>query len=311
VSAVEEPRRRGLGRGLAALLGDPLTAVVDGDAEALGNGLRHMPIEKLRPGRFQPRRHFDQNAIDDLVESVREKGILQPLIVRRLSDEPDDYEIIAGERRWRAAQAAGLHHVPVLVRTLTDAESLEVALIENLQREDLSPLEEAEGYRRLQDEFAHTQEQLAQTVGKSRSHVANMMRLLALPSPIKTMLGEGRLTAGHARALLTAADPVRLAEEVVAKGLNVRQTEHLSQAPAKTAKKPSTGRDADLVSLEHDLAQVLGLKVAISAQGRGGQIAIHYTTLEQLDDILHRLSNGLHGRTPVQPVESEEFSVLE
>ena len=306
MTAVEEPRRRGLGRGLSALLGEPVAAAISTATNEVG--LRTLPIEKLRPGRFQPRRHFDQNAIDDLVESVREKGILQPLIVRRLPDEIDDYEIIAGERRWRAAQVAGLHDVPVVIRDLSDPESLEVALIENLQRQDLSPLEEAEGYRRLLDEFEHTQEKLAQTVGKSRSHVANTMRLLALPDSVKNLLEQGALTAGHARALLTADDPARLAEQVVSRGLNVRQTEQLAQeapGPKKSA-KPTSAKDADLLALERDLARHLGLKVAITAQGKGGQIAIHYTTLEQLDDILHRLSNGLHGHAPALSTDEPE-----
>jgi ParB family chromosome partitioning protein len=295
---------------LSALLGDPVVALeqTDPGETKIGSplkGLRNLPVESLRPGRFQPRRKFDQGAIDDLVESVKEKGILQPILVRPLPEEPDKFEIIAGERRWRAAQAAMLHNVPAIVRALSDREALEVALIENLQRQDLSPLEEAEGYRRLMDDFSHTQEELAKTVGKSRSHVANTMRLLALPEPVKRLLDDGALTAGHARALLTAADPFGLAQQVIAKGLNVRQTEKLaSQGPEKT--KPGKGaglsaKDADLLALERDLATMLGLKVAITLQGKGGEVAVHYTTLEQLDDILHRLSKGLHGR-PAQPV---------
>ncbi len=294
MTAVEEQRRRGLGRGLSALLGEP--AAVEAAVGPLAAGLRTLPVERLRPGRFQPRRRFDQQAIDDLVESVREKGILQPLLVRRLGE--DDYEIIAGERRWRAAQAAMLHEVPVIVRDFSDGEALEVALVENLQREDLSPLEEAEGYRRLLEEFSHTQEQLAQVVGKSRSHVANTMRLLGLPEPVKQMVDDGELTAGHARALLTAKNPVALARDVVARGLNVRQTEKLAAAKDAEPKSPPPPKDADLLALERDLAQHLGLKVAISLQGKGGQVAIHYNTLEQLDDVLRRLSNGKHGRDP-------------
>ncbi|MTJ82973.1 MAG: ParB/RepB/Spo0J family partition protein [Telmatospirillum sp.] len=305
----EESRRRGLGRGLSALLGDPVAPPVPSQsapsaeeavvAGTVLKGLRTLPIEKLKPGRFQPRRRFDQAAIDDLIESVREKGILQPILVRPLTDGSEDFEIIAGERRWRAAQAAALHEVPAIVRSLTDREALEVALIENLQRQDLSPLEEAEGYRRLMEEFSHTQEELAKTVGKSRSHVANTMRLLALPSPVKEMLDNGDLTAGHARALLTAEDPAALAEQVLAKGLNVRQTEKLSQqglAKAK-ARKPAPGKDADLLALERDLSNLLGLKVNIAlAEQGGGQVTVSYSTLEQLDNLLHRLSNGLHGR---------------
>ncbi len=310
MSMAEESRRRGLGRGLSALLGEPAAAVQpSGGAEptAVGSplkGLRSLPIEKLRPGRFQPRRMFDQSAIDDLVESVKEKGILQPILVRPWPEDPETFEIIAGERRWRAAQVALLHEVPAIVRTLSDREALEVALIENLQRQDLSPLEEAEGYRRLMDDFSHTQEELAKTVGKSRSHVANTMRLLALPEPVKQLLDDGSLTAGHARALLTSPNPVALAEQVIAKGLNVRQTEKLAQhGPEKAKSRKEAGasaKDADLLALERDLTNLLGLKVSITLQGQGGEISVHYATLEQLDVVLHRLSGGVHGR-PAHP----------
>jgi ParB family chromosome partitioning protein len=305
MSMADESRRRGLGRGLSALLGEPPAASeITADGEPMAGsplkGLRSLPIEKLRPGRFQPRRVFDQGAIDDLVESVKEKGILQPILVRPWPEDPDTFEIIAGERRWRAAQVALLHEVPAIVRNLSDREALEVALIENLQRQDLSPLEEAEGYRRLMDDFSHTQEELAKTVGKSRSHVANTMRLLALPAPVKKLLDEGALTAGHARALLTSPNPFALAEQVIAKGLNVRQTEKLaSQGPEKAKARKESGapaKDADLLSLERDLSNLLGLKVMITLQGKGGDISVQYSTLEQLDDVLHRLSNGLHGR---------------
>jgi ParB family chromosome partitioning protein len=306
MSTAEEPRRRGLGRGLSALLGDPVVAVAPAavvepeDAGTVGKGLRNLPVEKLRPGKFQPRRMFDQSAIDDLVVSVREKGILQPLLVRVHPEDAEAYEIIAGERRWRAAQVAALHEVPAIIRDLTDREALEVALIENLQRQDLSPLEEAEGYRRLMDDFSHTQEELAKTVGKSRSHVANTMRLLALPDKVKSMLDQGELTAGHARALLTSSDPVGLAQQVLSKGLNVRQTEKLAQkAPPQDKSRTGGGapdRDADLLALERDLTNLLGLKVAIRLQGKGGEVTVHYQTLDQLDHLLHRLSNGRHGR---------------
>ncbi len=293
-----EEKRRNLGRGLNALLGEtgmnanPPLAAAAGEVGEQTRGLRTLPIERLKPGRFQPRRVFDEASIADLVESVREKGILQPILVR-----PDggDYEIIAGERRWRAAQRASIHEVPVIVREMTDREALEVALVENLQRQDLSPLEEADGYRRLAEEFNHTQEELAKAVGKSRSHVANMMRLLALPEAIKGMVDKSELTAGHARALLTAADPVGLARHVVEKGLNVRQTEKLAgeaagAAKAKPAKKAEVPRDADLAELERDLAASLGVKVKIASTGKGGDITITYGSLEQLDDILSRLT---------------------
>jgi ParB family chromosome partitioning protein len=307
---IDDGKRRGLGRGLSALLGDPSTEEVTDDAPKT---VRTMPVETLHPGRFQPRRHFDEERIADLVESVREKGVLQPLLVRRDPEDDSTFEIIAGERRWRAAQLAQLHEVPVIVKEFTDREALEVALVENLQRQDLSPLEEADGYRRLLDEFHHTQEDLAKAVGKSRSHVANTLRLLALPDPIKTMLDGGQLTAGHARALLTSADPVKLAQQVVAKGLNVRQTEKLVQQPDKkaggngAAKLRDTTKDPDTAALERDLQQILGLKVNIRFHGKGGDLTITYGSLEQLDDILHRLSHGgREAARAVEPMDEEE-----
>ena len=301
-----EEKRRNLGRGLSALLGDSgvaaATAVMDKGGAAPAavagerfKGLRTVPTGQLQAGRFQPRRQFDEEAIADLVESVREKGILQPILVRPHPGRPDSFEIIAGERRWRAAQRAQLHEVPVIIRDLSDKEALEVALVENLQRQDLSPLEEADGYRRLVDEFSHTQEELAKAVGKSRSHVANMMRLLQLPDSIKTMVDKSQLSAGHARALLTAADPVALARQVVDRGLNVRQTEKLAAGDTAKPRAPSAGRvgaarDTDTAALERDLAGLLGVKVTIRSQGKGGELTIAYASLEQLDDILSRLT---------------------
>lgn len=332
-----EAPRRGLGRGLSALLGDPAPVAVPATVSNAGSIsaamaagqpasaidpsrlVRYLPIEKLQPGKYQPRRVFDQTAIEDLAESVKARGILQPILVRPL--DQDRFEIIAGERRWRAAQKASLHEVPVIVREMADIEALEIALIENLQRQDLSPLEEAEGYRRLMNEFHHTQEELAKTVGKSRSHVANTMRLLALPEGVKTLLDDGSLSAGHARALLTSPDPMVLAEQVVAKGLSVRQTEALAgQQPGKTPKAGKNGggvkspaaadsayRDADVESLERDLSNLLGLRVSIrTASVNGGELAVEYASLEQLDDILHRLSGGLHGRPNVPAGFSDE-----
>ena len=302
-----EEKRRNLGRGLSALLGDSGVAAATNVAankaavpagiaagEAL-KGLRVLPVECLRPGKFQPRRIFDEESISDLVESVREKGILQPLLVRKHPTELNCFEIIAGERRWRAAQRALLHEVPAILRDLTDKEALELALVENLQRQDLTPLEEADGYRRLVEEFQHTQEELAKAVGKSRSHVANMMRLLALPEPIKVMVDKGTLSAGHARALLTAADPVRLARQVAEKGLNVRQTEKLAATEGKAkattgGSRPPLSGDADTVALERDLTASLGIKVTIKTLGKGGELTLHYGNLEQLDDILSRLT---------------------
>jgi len=306
---VAEEKRRNLGRGLSALLGDSgvaaatnmvergTAAVAAAEPAAAGvalKGLRTMAISALRPGKFQPRRVFDEDSIADLAESVREKGILQPLLVRPHPDLADCFEIIAGERRWRAAQRAQLHEAPVIVRDLSDKEALEVALVENLQRQDLTPLEEADGYRRLVEEFSHTQEELAKAVGKSRSHVANMMRLLALPEPIKEMVDKGTLSAGHARALLTAADPVGLARQVTEKALNVRQTERLVATEGKV--RPAAGsravpvEDADTAALAQDLTAGLGVKVTIKSLGKGGELTVHYGSLEQLDDILARLT---------------------
>ncbi|WP_051341373.1 ParB/RepB/Spo0J family partition protein [Azospirillum halopraeferens] len=282
-------RRTNLGRGLSALFGEEAD-----DIQALDKvrQSKQVPIEFLHPGRYQPRRTFDEEAIQGLVDSVREKGILQPLLVRRDPGSNTDYEIIAGERRWRAAQIAGLHEVPVIIRDLSDREALEIALIENIQRQDLTPLEEAEGFRRLMEEFEHTQEDLARVVGKSRSHVANMMRLLSLPDPIKQMVQAGEITAGHARAVLTADDPVALAREVVKHGLNVRQTEELARRSAEGPRRggrPAAPRDVDLTNLEDEISARIGLKVAIKPQGKRGSITIHYQTLDQLDDVLRRL----------------------
>ena len=301
MNSVEEPRKRGLGRGLSALLGEPVSSAVKEEAggSAIGGGRfpQTLPVEHLRPGKYQPRHHFDQAAIDDLAQSIREKGIIQPLVVRQLSEKT--YEIIAGERRWRAAQAAMLHEVPVVVRELNDTEALELALIENLQRQDLTPLEEAEGFSRLMDEFQHTQEALAKVIGKSRSHVANMIRLLALPEPVKRLMDDGSLSAGHARALLTAQDPVGLARQVIERGLNVRQTEKLAQEAAgsagrTTAKGPKPEKDTDVIALERSLSNLVGLQVTITQAARGGELSIHYNTLDQLDDVISRLSGGVH-----------------
>lgn len=294
--------KRNLGRGLAALFGEEKEDYAELDRVRT---TRKVAVGQLRPGRFQPRRRFDDEALGTLVNSIREKGVLQPLLVRRLEGEADQFEIIAGERRWRAAQLAQVHELPVVVRELSDAEALEVALVENIQRQDLTPLEEAEGYQRLMAEFSHTQEDLSRVVGKSRSHVANMMRLLNLPEKVKSMLDDGRLSAGHARALLNAPDPLAIAEEVVAKGLSVRETERLAQSGktprarksgAKKSAMPATAKDADTRALERDLSLLLGLKVSIDLKGETGDISIHFETLEQLDDVLHRLKRDPQAR---------------
>jgi ParB family chromosome partitioning protein len=292
-----ESKRRGLGRGLSALLGEEISAAPEGEASL--NATMEVPVELLYPGRLQPRRRVSDAALEDLSRSIAEKGILQPILVRRHPNDPNSYEIIAGERRWRAAQMVPVHTVPVMVRDLSDREALEIALIENLQRQDLSPLEEAEGYRRLLDEFAHSQENLAQSVGKSRSHVANTMRLLGLPEPVKNMLDQGQLSAGHARALIGARDPLALAEMVVKRGLNVRQTEQLAKLDGSHAAAPrAAAKDTDTLALERDLGNLLGLAVEIKLRRNGGALVLNYSSLEQLDDILHRLSQGRHGGRP-------------
>jgi ParB family chromosome partitioning protein len=290
--------KRNLGRGLAALFGEEKEDYAEIDRV---RSSRMLSVGQLFPGRYQPRRRFVEDELTPLVESIREKGVLQPLLVRRLDGDSERFEIIAGERRWRAAQLAQVHELPVVVRDLSDSEALEIGLVENIQRQDLTPLEEAEGYQRLMSDFSHTQEDLARAVGKSRSHIANMLRLLNLPDAVKTLLDEGSLTMGHARALLNAPDPVALASEVVSKDLSVRETERLAAAEKKPAKlgtkskgaSANTGtKDADTLALERDLSMMLGLKVGITLKGESGDIAIHFETLEQLDDVLHRLKRA-------------------
>lgn len=292
--AARKSRPLGLGRGLSALLGSEAE-----DYAALDKvrAAKDVPIELLRPNRYQPRHRFDEADLEDLVESIREKGILQPILVRRLVDEPDQYEIIAGERRWRAAARAKLHRVPVVIRDFTDGEALEVAIIENVQRADLSPIEEALGYERLMKEFGHTQEQLGQIVGKSRSHVANLLRLLTLPPPVQEMLNDGRLTMGHARALVTAANPLALAQQIVRENLTVREVEDLAREQKPGAAKPgakrnasSAAKDPDIAALEADLSEAVGYKVVIEDNGKGGgELRIAYKTLDQLDELCRRL----------------------
>lgn len=286
-------KRKSLGRGLSALLGE------DNENQAAAitaQGMRTVAVEQLRPGRYQPRRVMDEAGIEELAQSIRDKGVLQPILVRRLNDGPQAYEIVAGERRWRAAQLAQVHAVPVIIKDIDDAEAMEIALVENLQRQDLNPLEEAEGYKRLMNEFSHTQEALSQAVGKSRSHVANAMRLLALPDVIKALLDDRSLSAGHARAILGAENPIKLAKQVVRRGLSVRETEKLAQASKQdnqaAFRRPAPAKDADTVALERDLGNILGLKVEIRHRDGAGSLAVHYDRLEQLDDVLDRLTTG-------------------
>ncbi len=285
----ERTKRRPLGRGLAALFGE---TEVDADLDPTSQ--RRVPIELIRPGALQPRRRCAEAELDALAQSIREKGVLQPLLVRPVATAEDAaFELVAGERRWRAAQRVGLHEVPVIVRALADSEALEIALVENLQREDLSPLEEAEAYSRLTAEFGRTQGSLAEALGKSRSHVANMMRLLSLPAPVRRRLDEGELSAGHARALLAAPDPASLADEVVRRGLNVRATERLVQRRAQLPRAPRPPvRDADTLALERDLGARLGLRVTIETKARGGALTLHYASLDQLDRVLRLLRGG-------------------
>jgi ParB family chromosome partitioning protein len=281
-------RRPPLGRGLSALFGE----ATDGRPGDSG-GVREVAIELIRPGAFQPRRHFDEAELEALAQSVREKGVLQPLLVRPVEEEAAAFELIAGERRWRAAQRAGLHQVPVLVRPMADIEALEIALIENLQREDLTALEEAEAYRRLVDDFGRTQANIAEALGKSRSHVTNMLRLLNLPELVRRRLEEGALTAGHARALLSAADPEALAAEIIRRGFNVRVTEQLVKRRAQPSRDTARqARDADTLALERDLSRALGLKVTIVGKARGGALTLHYANLDQLDHLLGLLRAG-------------------
>ncbi len=277
--------RRSLGRGLSALLGE-------GPARAAPEaGQRMLPIAQLEPSPLQPRRYFDPAELEALAESIRSNGILQPILVRAHPTHPGMREIVAGERRWRAAQIAKLHEVPVLERELADREVLELAIVENVQRDDLSALEEAEGYRRLIDEFGRSQEELAHQVGKSRVHITNTLRLLKLPEQVKNLLQLGKLTAGHGRALLAASAPEALAQRVVALGLSVRQTERLAARPPGARRREApTVKDADTRALENNLARTLGLRVEIEHGKAGGRLTIRYRSLEQLDEVVRRLN---------------------
>jgi ParB family transcriptional regulator, chromosome partitioning protein len=294
------PPRRGLGRGLSALMAD---AGVDASA-AVGDPAttvtpdRRVSISQLRPNPDQPRRRFDDESLAELAQSIREKGILQPLIVRPApaggAHAEPGYEIVAGERRWRAAQRAGLHEVPVLVRNFDDTEVLEIGIIENIQREGLNPIDEAAAYRQLIERFGRTQDKIAEALGKSRSHIANCLRLLNLPPPVQAMVVEGRLSSGHARALITASDPLSLARRVLSRGLNVRQTEALARAAQKPA-DPAVGdraKDADTRALQDALTAALGLKVSIDHRADGsGTVTLRYRNLDQLDGLCTLLGN--------------------
>jgi ParB family chromosome partitioning protein len=266
-------------------------------ADGPSAGQKRLPLDFIIANRSNPRRDFDTDQLDELTNSIREKGVMQPLLVRP-SEDPNNFEIIAGERRWRAAQRAGLHDVPVIIREVDDKEALELAIIENVQRVDLNPLEEALGYEQLIEQFSYTQQDLAQVIGKSRSHVANTLRLLKLPREVRDMVSNGQLTAGHARTLITADDPMALAQEIMTRGLSVREAEALSQQGVAKPAKTKLGatpmpRDADIVALEKRLSDSLGLKVALAYKLDGsGTLQINYRSLEQLDTVLALLTGS-------------------
>lgn len=316
---------KGLGKGLSALIGDNAAPVsptrtaiaraenegmVSGPQEAQPLPTNELPVGDLRPGKYQPRRAFRPDQLQELADSIAKNGIMQPIVVRAI--EEGGYEIVAGERRWRAAKLADLKTVPVIIRDLSDRVALELAIVENIQRADLSPVEESAGYQRLLDEFHYTQEELAETVGKSRSHVANILRLQNLPEELKEMLDKGELSMGHARALLGHPEAVKFAHDIVQRGLNVRQAEALTrrdpQKPIGRPRKAGQGgavplqggysvggnqqKDPDIIALEETLSENLGLRVSIDDRGQSGQISIEYETLAQLDDILRRLGDS-------------------
>lgn len=286
-----EDNKPRLGRGLAALLGD---AAEESGASERGRGQRRVPIEFLRPNPRNPRKSFDESDLTDLTDSIRERGVLQPILVRPVPNVSDAFEIIAGERRWRAAQRAGVHDVPVVVIEATDRDALEIAIVENVQRSDLNPLEEAVGYDRLMTDFGHTQLDLSKIIGKSRSHIANTLRLLKLPDTAKAMLADGRISAGHARALLAVQDPDGVAQRIVEQGLTVRDVERLGQPVADQGvklPKVTAEKDADTRALEKTLGDILGMIVQIKHRGESGEVLIRYQDLEQLESLCHRLQS--------------------
>lgn len=287
----EEIGRSRLGRGLAALIGDvgEETAVID-----RMRATRRVPISFIRANPRNPRRMFREEDLTELADSIRERGIIQPIVVRAVAGTADAYEIVAGERRWRAAQRAGVHDVPIHLVEVGDREALELAIIENVQRADLNPLEEALGYQELIEQFGYAQADLARIIGKSRSHVANTLRLMKLPEGVQELLRDGKLTAGHARALLSHDEPERLASEIVDKGLNVRQVEALAQEQAedqgrRVQRRERVEKDADTKALEKALGDALGMVVSIGHRGAGGEVRIRYRSLEQLDEVCRRL----------------------
>lgn len=291
------PKKRGLGRGLGALFEDDEGGYPAVDEDDRGGSVKRvlLGVDQLQPGLYQPRKHIDAQSISELAESIALHGVLQPLIVRPLEGEGNQYEIVAGERRWRAAQEAQLHEVPVILMQLENEAALEIALIENLQREDLNILEEAQGYQLLMEEFDLTQERAALKVGKSRSHVANATRLLGLPDGVKTMIRQGKLTAGHARALVNAENPEELAKAIIEQGMTVRDIEKVAsdRNKSKKPKKNKEPKDIDTLALEDEMSNILGMRVAIDIKsGHTGKMTINFKSLDQLDEILHRLSHN-------------------
>jgi ParB family chromosome partitioning protein len=291
----DDAARSRLGRGLASLIGD--VGAESQSNERVSRSQRKVPIEHVRANPRNPRKLFSDAELSELSASIRERGIIQPIVVRARA--ADNFEIIAGERRWRAAQRANLHEVPIVVLDVTDGEALELAIIENVQRTDLNPLEEATGYQSLANEFNHSQDDIAKVVGKSRSHIANTLRLLKLPETVKAYINSGKLTAGHARALINHPDPEAAARDIVEKGLNVRQVEALGQEQALakgkiigTRARASASKDADTLALEQRLSDLLGLVVGIDHRGKGGVLRVRYRTLDQLDEVIRRLESG-------------------
>lgn len=323
---IANPKGRGLGRGLNALFEDDEdlpTQLQSLDEASIQKAKTMLGVDQLRPGIGQPRRNFDEGALSELADSIKQHGVLQPLLVRLLDGQSDEYEIIAGERRWRAAQKAQLHQVPVVILEISDVEAYEIALIENLQREDLDPIDEAVGFQKLMEEYEYTQEKLAKAMGKSRSYIANITRLLNLPDEVQQQVSSGALSAGHARALITAENALELANEIIAGNLSVRETEKLvsSKSSSSTAKKKSSSgsgsstssnsegpqgfvsnsKDPDVVAVENELTNALGMQVDIdSANGRSGKISIHFSSIDQMDELMRRLltmpQNGLPNR---------------
>jgi ParB family chromosome partitioning protein len=314
--------QRGLGKGLSALISENYSQTVAAPATAatapdkapkksaeVASGVYTLSVKALHPGKYQPRTQFSDQAISELSDSIKKNGIMQPIIVRVSGKHEGKYEIVAGERRWRASQMAGLDQVPVIIRDIPDKQALELALVENIQRQDLSPIEEANGYQRLIEEFDYTQEELSSVIGKSRSHVANLLRLLSLPEEIRDMMDREELTMGHARTLIGVPGAVDIARDIVKKGLNVRQAEQMSRdlqgvekrvvtrgtrAPGQQAPRPQQGnKDPDIVALEETLSESLGLRVNITDRGQSGEITLSYESLSQLDSILRRLGEGL------------------